>query len=271
MFPSVVKLFTAPFADSSLVNEWQTSYTDIWTQTVFHGIDLSSMFKPALDQQMSRPIVDTYLPNIIVAPTSTLAFSFTEKNEEDLNELTIPVDVKPSRTASVNGFTLWFDLDLVGSEQTITLSTSPFAPQTTVWQVRTLFKQPLLVEVGQRINGTVVLRANKKGTYDIVIDISAPAGRRQESYDMSDKAGRKVQLMQGPMVGFIPQSPTDHIFNSEWRPPLLTEAQQQQQQQRMHAEAQSQPLIRHIYDRIIYYYHYFRFHYVGRVTGSSLF
>jgi hypothetical protein len=71
----------------------------------------------------------------------------------------------------MHGFAGWFDLDFCGSAETIHFSTAPECPGTHWYQCRLLFREPLAVNRGQFVSGTMRFQANEFFSY--YIDMTA--------------------------------------------------------------------------------------------------
>lgn len=71
----------------------------------------------------------------------------------------------------MHGFAGWFDLDFCGSTETVHFSTAPECPGTHWYQCRLLFREPLAVNRGQTVTGTLHFEANEFFSY--FIDMTA--------------------------------------------------------------------------------------------------
>ncbi len=67
----------------------------------------------------------------------------------------------------MHGLGGWFDLEFLGSSETVLLSTAPECPCTHWYQCRLMFKDPLAVNKGQHITGTLHFLVNEKFSYNI--------------------------------------------------------------------------------------------------------
>ena len=71
----------------------------------------------------------------------------------------------------MHGLAGWFDINFIGSTENVLLSTAPDCPGTHWYQCRLLFKDPLAVNKGQFISGTMKFLANEHFSY--YIDMTA--------------------------------------------------------------------------------------------------
>lgn len=71
----------------------------------------------------------------------------------------------------MHGLAGWFDINFIGSAENVLLSTAPDCPGTHWYQCRLLFREPLAVNKGQVISGTMKFLANEHFSY--YIDMTA--------------------------------------------------------------------------------------------------
>ena len=67
----------------------------------------------------------------------------------------------------MHGLGGWFDLSFIGSTEHVVLSTAPECPATHWYQCRLLFSDPLAVNRGQQVSGTLRFVGNEKFSYNI--------------------------------------------------------------------------------------------------------
>ncbi|RWS10444.1 histone-arginine methyltransferase CARMER-like protein [Dinothrombium tinctorium] len=170
MFPTRASLHIAPFTDASLYNEW-LNRAEFWCQENFHGVDLSSLHTVAVKEYFSQPVLDTFDINICLAESCLYKLDFLTASESDLREIRIPLNFVLQKSGEIHGLAFWFDVEFIGSSETVCLSTSPTQPLTHWFQVRCLIDKPLFVDCGQTLSGFVALKANKKQSYDMDIEL----------------------------------------------------------------------------------------------------
>jgi type I protein arginine methyltransferase len=116
-----------------------------------------------------------------VAPSSLLCsahakhvIDFTSDAPESLDHIVLPFDFTCERaTAAVcHGLAVWFTVDFNGSTVSVTLDTGPSAPGTHWYQCRLLLPQPIAVNGGQRLTGTLDMVANARYSYDLVLTLA---------------------------------------------------------------------------------------------------
>ena len=86
---------------------------------------------------------------------------------QELKEFVIPFSWTVSYTGIIHGLASWFDITL-GDR---VLSTSPHAERTHWHQIRLLLKDPLAVNVGDVVSGSIHFKVNNMRSYDITLDI----------------------------------------------------------------------------------------------------
>jgi histone-arginine methyltransferase CARM1 len=171
MFPSMGKIRVLPFSDPALHSEL-VSKSLFWRNTNFLGVDLTCLEGHAIQQSFSQPVIGYVDPSVFISreEPSTYTFDFTTCTvHDDLEHFTIPVRFVITKTSLMHGFICWFDVDFIGSQSLVTLSTGPRAPGTHWYQIRLLLAMPLAVNMGQIVSGTITMKANKKFSYDIDI------------------------------------------------------------------------------------------------------
>lgn len=238
MFPSKGDLHVAPFTDAQLYQE-QSSKANFWYAKDFHGVDLRALHSAATDEYFKQPVVDTFDIRILMAKSIKHSIDFQTFKESDLHCIAIPLEFIANQAAQLHGLAFWFDVAFIGSTQTVWLSTSPAQPLTHWYQVRCLLSTPLLVEKGQQINGTCVLRANNRQSYDVDIEvfIKETGARSSNSLDLKNPYFRYTgQPIQIP-PGVSETSPSELLWSVN---PFDQYPYQNQQQQQQHLQQQQQ-------------------------------
>jgi histone-arginine methyltransferase CARM1 len=65
----------------------------------------------------------------------------------------------------MHGIGGWFDINFIGSTENVVLSTAPECPGTHWYQCRLLFPDPIAVNRGQYVSGSLIFEANEKFSY----------------------------------------------------------------------------------------------------------
>ncbi|OXB34743.1 histone-arginine methyltransferase CARM1 [Cryptococcus neoformans] len=210
LLPSAGHIFFCPFSDEGLYNEtdqkaqffnntlFGTDFSELYDaarEEVF-AQPVVGMFPPT---------------SLISTPCPPKSFDFYTCSNDDLLEFTIPIDFTVSRTSLVHGLASWFDLDFqprpapaeedvnwnfpvapnsawqwMTQEQplnpgptppppadglTVTLSTGPNVPRTHWQQARLLLPEPLAVNKGERLTGSIHFKVNDARSYDLFLDL----------------------------------------------------------------------------------------------------
>ncbi|KAL5487332.1 hypothetical protein EMCRGX_G019921 [Ephydatia muelleri] len=216
MYPSDGTLFAAPFMDDALYMEhYAKAY--FWSQTSFHGVDLSFVRSSALEEYFRQPVVDTFDTRILLASPANHVINFSTAHESDLHRMTIPVHFKLFSTGTVHGLAFWFDVCFRGSQQTVWLSTAPSQPLTHWYQVRCLFRNPIVCRCGQEITGFIYMVANERQSYDIKIELAVCGTNNvlSGSYDLKNPCFRYMGATPVVSSGsHQTMSPTESYWNS---------------------------------------------------------
>jgi histone-arginine methyltransferase CARM1 len=172
MVPSSGGLYLAPFTDAALWSETMMK-ARFWEQTNFYGVDLSPLQWDAKEESFMMPVVGYFDPNSLVAtPNTPYIVDFTTITMEELFEFEIPFSWTCSYTGIIHGISSWFDIHFNPPSGTpnavnISMSTGPFAERTHWQQVRFLLKEPLAVNAGQNVVGTMKFKVNEMRSYDL--------------------------------------------------------------------------------------------------------
>jgi type I protein arginine methyltransferase len=71
----------------------------------------------------------------------------------------------------MHGFAGWFDIAFNGDDEIVKLSTAPECPGTHWYQCRLLLLEPIAVNKGQTISGSLHFQANECFSYYIDIEV----------------------------------------------------------------------------------------------------
>jgi histone-arginine methyltransferase CARM1 len=212
MFPTRGDLYVCPFMDDALYME-QAAKSHFWHQQSFHGVDVRCLSEKAFAEYFSQPIVDTFDLRILMAQPFRHAVDFLTAKESDLENIVIPVHYQAITSGNIHGLAFWFDVAFIGSVYTVWLSTAPSQPLTHWYQVRCLFKQPLLVAAGDALSGMVAMTANSKQSYNIEITLSNARTRvtTKNTIDLKNAFYRYFGTPPQPPPGVNHESPAEKI------------------------------------------------------------
>ncbi|KAI8322686.1 S-adenosyl-L-methionine-dependent methyltransferase [Martensiomyces pterosporus] len=181
MLPSAGTIHLAPMSDANLWTETITK-ARFWQQSSFYGVDLNPYFAPSFDEYFSAPVVGCFSPTTLMGESVQHEVDFHTVTIGELKEFTIPIEWQINYTGLMHGVAGWFDLSFVppasslhpGTMPSATyMSTSPHSAATHWQQVRLLLKQPLAVNAGQVIRGSVHMKVNSQRSYDITASLIA--------------------------------------------------------------------------------------------------
>jgi len=214
MFPTQGDLHITPFTDEALYME-QFSKANFWYQQSFHGVDLSGLRQAAIQEYFKQPIVDTFDVRICMARSHKYTVDFQSAHEQDLHHIEIPVSFTILQSGTVHGLAFWFDVAFIGSQSTVWLSTSPTQPLTHWYQVRCLLQNPIFVKQGQTLTGKVLLRSNKRQSYDVEMELSVPGTNNRSSsiLDLKNPFFRYTGQAPQPPPGTNQTSPSEAYWN----------------------------------------------------------
>ncbi|BDA42476.1 probable histone-arginine methyltransferase CARM1 [Coccomyxa sp. Obi] len=174
MFPQTGRIHVAAFTDDVLHSEMMNKAT-FWLQTCFFGVDLTSLYEPAMDGYFSQVVVDAIDPRCLASPPITHNVDFGTALESDLHDIVIPLHFPMGVPGNIHGVACWFDVLFDGSSSQRWLSTAPGVPTTHWFQLRCVLRQPLTVYPGADVHGELRLIAHKRQSYDIHLRLSVPS------------------------------------------------------------------------------------------------
>ena len=192
MFPRVGILCFSLLNDPRMWQEVRAR-GEWWNTDNFYGVDLTPFVKAARAEAYSSPVVGCFSPTHIIGTTPDGAnadsavcrymIDFSTISQNELREFHVPLGFDcVDEAVVVHGLGAWFDLNFLHSDEhtlvsdTIStyMTTSPFAPPTHWAQVRLYFPEPLALNAGQKVFGTLHFCVNASRSYDITADVYVP-------------------------------------------------------------------------------------------------
>jgi histone-arginine methyltransferase CARM1 len=188
MFPSTGNLWLAPFSDVHLYGD-AAQRTAFWNNSNFFGVDLRCLEPSAQEGQFSQVIVGPIDSKTLLGPATPKALDFTQMPIEELVELNLPISLEVQSTGIMHGIAGWFDVSFEGSNQSHTLSTSPFCETTHWYQARFLLSNPLAVNKGQHLVGQMRFQANAQRSHYVVLEVQVKGSDlvRKQRFQMQDQ------------------------------------------------------------------------------------
>ena len=180
MYPARGTIRALPFTDWQLYHEL-ISKSHFWKMQQFFGVDLTALEGHALSQLFSQPVIGYFDPSQLIADERDIAsheVDFrTASVADDLAYIEMKFRYRITKTSLMHGLGCWFDVDFLGSQNTVVLTTSPKAPGTHWYQIRLLLSQPLAVNVGQYVSGVLKMKVNSKFSYDLTLQAEVEGTR----------------------------------------------------------------------------------------------
>jgi len=170
MFPNAGTLCIAAFTDTKLYQE-QLGKSEFWKEDNFYGVDLTAAGKRCTKEILQRPVCDHMDPAGLVSKYIEKRFDFATIPVESLQDIEMPFDFTISESCHVHGIAGWFDAHFDGTTQSVLLPTAPWCPRTHWKQTRFLLKEPLAVQAGQQLEGTLRMKANDLQSYHVSISM----------------------------------------------------------------------------------------------------
>ena len=138
---------------------------------------------------------------------------FSKDSAASLKDFTVPFSFPTDRTAILHGIAAWFDVLFDCTSHKVSLSTGPYTAGTHWYQCRLLLEDPIAVNAGQTVSGTIRFIANDKYSYDIDLDIKldgVPGIEKSMRFSLADQY---FAYYSGTEAGAAAATPAVH---SEW-------------------------------------------------------
>jgi histone-arginine methyltransferase CARM1 len=164
MFPGTGRVWLAPFTDPELF-QGRAGAASFWSQHDFYGVDLTSMLGAATDELFWMPALGHVPPRQLMGNPSVTSFDFEKLPLAALAEIVLPFRSVASHPGPIHGLAGWFDVAFEGSTERVVLSTAPDAIETHWLQLRFVLEEPVMVSIGDVLEGSLVLRANPQSSY----------------------------------------------------------------------------------------------------------
>lgn len=144
-----------------------------WYATDFFGLNLTPLADAASRDHFSQPVVGYVDPaSLLAGTTASHLIDFEHDSPAKLHDMTLPFEFTITRTALCHGLACWFDVVFDGSSQRLVLSTGPNAAGTHWYQCRLLLREPLAVNAGQKVSGTLHMVANERFSYNLTLSMA---------------------------------------------------------------------------------------------------
>jgi len=174
MFPTLGRIHCGAFSDVVLYTELYNKGA-FWQFDTFYGVDLRCLYNDAVEGYFAQVVVDAFDPSALVSDIKTHVLDFATMKEEDLYNITMPLDVIVGSPGTVHGIACWFDVLFQGSTSQRWLSTAPGMPTTHWFQLRCVLQQPIMVlHPNTQLSGSLRLVAHERQSYDVFIELQGP-------------------------------------------------------------------------------------------------
>lgn len=190
MFPHVGTLVFSLLQDPKLWSEVRAR-GEWWNTENFYGVDLTPFVNMAYREAFASPVVGCFTPTSVVgsaiSPAGTYTYAenalcrhtidFERITMDEIRDFYVPLSWDIDQAVVVHGLGGWFDLSFGRTaEIEHVMTTSPFAPATHWAQIRLLFDEPLALNRGQKVVGSLHFVANSHRSYDIDAEFHVPFG-----------------------------------------------------------------------------------------------
>uniref|UniRef100_A0A7R9U1C9 type I protein arginine methyltransferase n=1 Tax=Pinguiococcus pyrenoidosus TaxID=172671 RepID=A0A7R9U1C9_9STRA len=187
MMPTTGSIVCAPMTDEALFNE-QSAKSRFWQSERFYGIDMRVLEPFSNVENFAQPIVGYFfLESLLTSERAVKSFDFSKCTKEELTDFDLEFRFLIDRTAVMHGLGCWFDITFDGSMEQVILSTAPDMPGTHWYQCRLLLRDPIAVNRGQTVTGSLKFVANSRFSYDITFSC------RLEGTDITSQNHIKLQ------------------------------------------------------------------------------
>eukprot|EP01039_Chlorochromonas_danica_P000287 gene288-309_t len=201
MMPTTGSILLCPFTDDAIYRE-HCQRAAFWENTNFFGVDISCVAGQAVEEYFSQAIVGYIDPNTLISRQRTVQnIDFSEVDCVDLQDFVIPFSFLIEKTAILHGLAGWFDISFLGSTETVVLSTAPECPGTHWYQCRLLLSDPIAVNRGQVVTGTLHFKANNSFSYYITMEMGIEGTEVRSKGLVNLKDQHYSYLTQAPVAG----------------------------------------------------------------------
>lgn len=194
LFPSAADFCLSPFEDGKEYSTRLVKAKNVWTSTDFHGVDFSSVHENSKQEVFSRPLNDQFHPNVLRAEPFVQRYDFRTMRSEELVNFEVPYSFRSKSTCILHGLAGWFEVHFEGSSCNVMLSTSPWDVLTHWWQTRLMLLEPLAVNEGQEVTGSLGFTAlnNYTNTYECRLVLESGGIRREQGgFNLADGDGSR--------------------------------------------------------------------------------
>lgn len=159
----------------------------------------------ALRSYFSQPIVDAFDPSLLIDSPVAHHLDFRTISDIELQRMEIPFQFTAAFTANMHGIAGWFDVEFLGTNKKVVLTTAPGEPTTHWHQLRCMFQHPVFVMAGQVIAGTLLMQAHERQSYWMHLTLHEPI-QVQNTLDLKEPHQREVGF-------FVPPSGDENFFS----------------------------------------------------------
>jgi protein arginine N-methyltransferase 1 len=177
MFPNRAKLFVTGLEDPQYVKRKFGFWDDIC------GFNLGVIKEFAIREGLVEAVPTK---NLVTDDSMIVEFDLNKVTVEELN-VDAPFSITPLEDSVLNGFVLWFEVYFDGPEAQVTLSTSPFKPETHWGQSIFYLPEPVELETDVQLTGRIVIRPNARNYRDQDVTITFEYADEQQTHSYKMK------------------------------------------------------------------------------------
>lgn len=175
LLPNRCKIFMSAFSDCDFYED----NIDFWNDV--YSFKMTSM----ISDITKEACINTVKPQNMCSSVEELAeLNLYNSTVQGVQHLSCKLNLKFEQDSTVHGLVGWFDCYFDSLTKSVVLSTSPFADTTHWKQAIFPFKDPMSVNAGQSISGTVDIYRSNSRALKVEIKLTSPVPGREFVYNV---------------------------------------------------------------------------------------